>query len=236
MMLGARTAAWAKAGGGGGGWTNPYVTDGLVAMWDGVWNAGGGIHDPNATVWKDLIGAHDFVLPAGISFGEDCALFTKSAGKDQSWGFYKNEILTIEVCGKHTSTAVGFAFQFSEGTTGERLFAYLSTNNRGFQFMSGGKTMNRPAFGIRWSVAATFITTTTSHSGQTETFYNGQSSPMNTGTTGWGARKACIGYYSNKDTYAFVGEICSVRLYSRAITSAEIAANYAIDKARFNLP
>ena len=24
-------------------WTNPYVTDGLVAMWDGEWNAGGGV-------------------------------------------------------------------------------------------------------------------------------------------------------------------------------------------------
>lgn len=98
--------------------------------------------------------------------------------------------------------------------------------------MSNGKTMNRPAFGIRWSVAATFD----SSSIQTETFYNGKSSPMNTGTTGWGANSACIGYYSNKDTYTFVGEICSVRLYSRAITSAEVAANYAIDKARFNMP
>ena len=52
MMIGARTAAWAKSG----GWVNPYVPDGLVAMWDGEWNAGGGVHDPNATVWKDLSG------------------------------------------------------------------------------------------------------------------------------------------------------------------------------------
>jgi hypothetical protein len=27
-----------------------------------------------------------------------------------------------------------------------------------------------------------------------------------------------------------------IRIYSRALTAAEIAANYAIDKARFNLP
>ena len=27
----------------GGGWKNPYVTDGLVAMWDGEWNVGGGV-------------------------------------------------------------------------------------------------------------------------------------------------------------------------------------------------
>ena len=230
MMLGARTAAWANIGG-GVSTAHDYVQDGLIAMWDGIENAGWGVHDSGARTWKDLIGVHNFVLPAGISFGEDCALFTKSVGKEQSWGFYDNEIMTIEVCGKHTSTSVGFAIQFTYGVSCKRMFAYLSTNNRGFQFMSNGKTMNRPAFGIRWSVAATFSTNNI----QTETFYNGQSSTMNTGTTGWGARSACIGYY-NKDTYAFVGEICSVRLYSRAITSAEVAANYAIDKARFNLP
>ena len=226
MMLGARNGAWAKSG-----YTaKDYVQDGLVAMWDGIENAGFGVHDSVARTWKDLIGVHDFVLPAGISFGEDCALFTKSAGKEQSWGFYDNEILTTEICGKHTSTSVGFAFQFTNGVACKRMFAYLSTNNRGFQFISMGNTMNRPAFGIRWSVAATF----NSVSIQTETFYNGQSSPMNTRTTSWGAKRACIGYYKN-DTYAFVGEICSVRLYSRAITSAEVAANYAIDKARFGL-
>ena len=49
-MLGARGAIH----GGNARWVNPYVTDGLVAMWDGEWNAGGGVHDPNAMVWKNL--------------------------------------------------------------------------------------------------------------------------------------------------------------------------------------
>ena len=50
-------------------WTNPYVTDGLVAMWDGEWNAGGGIHDANATTWKDLIGNNDLTLAGTAAFG-----------------------------------------------------------------------------------------------------------------------------------------------------------------------
>ena len=33
-----------------------YIQDGLVAMWDGEWNAGGGKHNTNATMWKDLTG------------------------------------------------------------------------------------------------------------------------------------------------------------------------------------
>ena len=31
-----------------------YVQNGLIAMWDGEWNAGLGVHDPNATTWVDL--------------------------------------------------------------------------------------------------------------------------------------------------------------------------------------
>ena len=34
--------------------TSDYVQDGLVALYDGIDNAGPGLHDPNATTWKDL--------------------------------------------------------------------------------------------------------------------------------------------------------------------------------------
>ena len=50
-MIGARNAMLS----GGGGWTNPYVTDGLLRMWDGEWNVGGGVHDENAIGWLDLV-------------------------------------------------------------------------------------------------------------------------------------------------------------------------------------
>ena len=33
-----------------------YVQDGLVAMWDGIENAGWGVHDNNATAWVNLVG------------------------------------------------------------------------------------------------------------------------------------------------------------------------------------
>ena len=43
-------------------WQIPYITNGLVAYWDGEWNAGGGIHNPDTTIWKDLAGGHDLIL------------------------------------------------------------------------------------------------------------------------------------------------------------------------------
>ena len=34
---------------------NPYVTSGLMYMWDGEWNAGLKKHDPAAMTWKDIV-------------------------------------------------------------------------------------------------------------------------------------------------------------------------------------
>ena len=36
--------------------TSSYVQDGLIACWDGIENAGAGVHNPTTTVWKDVVG------------------------------------------------------------------------------------------------------------------------------------------------------------------------------------
>ena len=80
MMEAVRNGAWAKSG-----YTaKDYVQDGLIAMWDGIENAGWGVHDPNATVWKDLIGSgYDFQIPsAGVEIKKDC--IRKSIGASLS--------------------------------------------------------------------------------------------------------------------------------------------------------
>lgn len=41
---------------------------------------------------------------------------------------------------------------------------------------------------------------------------------------------------TNTNDGYYVGDIYCVRYYDRALTESEIAANYAVDKARFNLP
>ena len=42
-----------------------YLQDGLVAQWDGINNAGVGLHVPDSGVWKDLVGDCDLTLLAG---------------------------------------------------------------------------------------------------------------------------------------------------------------------------
>ncbi len=42
-----------------------YLQDGLVAQWDGIDNAGVGLHLPDSGVWKDLVGNCDLSLLSG---------------------------------------------------------------------------------------------------------------------------------------------------------------------------
>ena len=48
-------------------WQNPYVTDGLLAMWDGRWNAPGGVHDCNSTNIFELVSGKNEVLEGTIT-------------------------------------------------------------------------------------------------------------------------------------------------------------------------
>lgn len=54
-----------------------YVAEGLVAQWDGIENAGRGVHDASATTWKDLVGSHD-ITSDQLSFTASCGHFDHS--------------------------------------------------------------------------------------------------------------------------------------------------------------
>ena len=76
-------------------WTNPYVTDGLVAMWDGEWNAGGGVHDAN----NRLLNIIEDGLFGDISGGTITAnhLYTTSR-ISSSVSSSLSDYMTVELC------------------------------------------------------------------------------------------------------------------------------------------
>ena len=51
-----------------------YIQDGLIAMWDGIENAGYGVHDPNTTIWYDLIGQNHLTMYDTALCEDKCAL------------------------------------------------------------------------------------------------------------------------------------------------------------------
>lgn len=51
----------------------PYVTDGLVTHFDGIWNAGIGVHDASAQKWTDLTNMlPDITDTTSFTWGDDC--------------------------------------------------------------------------------------------------------------------------------------------------------------------
>ena len=210
-------------------WTNPYVTDGLIAMWDGEWNVGGGMHDMTATVWKNLVG-NGYDLDIYGSVEPNCVRTTNTSAAGMSGTI--SGISTIECCCKidpTSGTSLGLlAYSGIMDTTHLGLVHYGP--NVGFQTYSN----------IFWAYsdiateAARTVTATTS-----ACYVDGVSLQSTSHSvdqwnnqlyTGIGGR-----HWQNHSWRA-VGDYYCVRFYNRELTAAEIAKNHAIDKRRFNLP
>ena len=108
MIIGARTAAWAKSG-----YTaKDYFEDVPIAAWDGIENAGLLVHDPAATVWKDLSGNGNDLTQTGTvntTWENDACVFDKNRGMGMtSFPAAKDAVLsknwTLEVVFSITST------------------------------------------------------------------------------------------------------------------------------------
>lgn len=212
----------------------PYVTNGLIAYWDGVWNAGLGIHDAEATVWKNLCGTNDWKLN-GQSFDADSCVFDAGCSNImQDWGLSPS-VLSIAVCGYAALPTNTGCFVFGLGCLGntakQKCFALLQPTNgnpRGFQFASGRATMYESYSFTAWSVACNYNT----DGGILNVFYNGDVKQTNPGTTWWNLtaeRNASLVHNIHK----MIGRIYCIRLYNRNLSADEIAHNAAIDAVRF---
>ena len=95
-----------------------YVQDGLVAMWDGIENAGKGRHDPNATAWKNLAGGPDAVPADGPAIWSDnSAVFGMGRYYIVNSLFDKPQKVTVEVCHRAMPTHTpGFSALFSSSS------------------------------------------------------------------------------------------------------------------------
>lgn len=230
-----------------GSWVNPYVTDGLVAMWDGEWNAGGGVHDANATVWKDLIGNRDWTLGTSTSYEWTANSFDAKDQFAATQDFIDGSLVnTVEVCAKIKTP--------STWKTANLAFIIIGR-------VSASASSTRPYYGLLYRNTAANLALMGGFS-----YFDGSANefagvPASFSFPNYDATAGVIGYFdgvsrdasgvntldynaATRGTVARIGgtaqqpmpiEVYNIRLYSRSITSVEIAANYAVDKARFNL-
>lgn len=225
MLIGARSGMLS------GGWKNPYITDGLVAMWDVEWNIGG------ASTLKDLVGSNDIMLygttvgPNYIQFDgiDDYATFASSS----SFNYGKN--ITLE-------------FVELDNTFGNKIF--LAANQVAFNVINTGNRVSLATRNNSENQIQYRLTTFTKVPHLFSIYYDQDNlavslkeDNLELDTTTYGSYTAhnkgpmlgCRQYNSTR-AYFFDGRMYTMRIYNRQLLSSEREHNYSIDKVRFNLP
>ena len=246
MGLATRTGAWAKAGG-GVPTAKDYVKDGLIAMWDGIENAGWGVHDPNATTWKDLSGnGYDLTLSKG-TFTEN-GLMWNIVGSSEEAAFGDFDVPVT-----NTNMTIEAVHRFDKYETSGGGYRKLITLNREHPWASvfiygieNFITRGKSYYGIKpdgnLNIAFSIVLPDNVDANQWTSFKKGYLNGASTdavGTGNYGApvvSRVCVGNLDSANIKSNNYITRCVRVYDHQLTDAEIAANYAIDKARFNLP
>ena len=225
----------------GGGYTSAsYVQDGLIAQWDGIDNVGTGTHNPIAAVWKDLKGSCDMTLcNNGESWMNGNALYVNGAGAAGSTAAPR--YTTIEVVYKMASGACLFVSGLKWGNTDwyiSRIVAFSGGTRAIFTNAHSGQTIYIPdANGdVVHSLSAVYednrsdVVVSASMDGYVRT--------QNTVQTSWYDATGVVMVGDRKTTARsepWAGEIYAIRLYDRALSVGELAANQKVDEARFGV-
>ena len=251
MMLGARTGAWAKSG----EWVNPYVTDGLVAMWDGEWNAGFGIHNPLAATIKDLIGTNDLILDPTSRIRPNSFTVERENGCVTKNVVSPNDVVTIEIVATLTGSALG-----GNGAL-PGFIGGLSWNNSPFaqirptrldnvtlwdridcytlKFIYSDSDMDRIVlddFGAFRSLS--FSRDVLSETPIYDVYLDGEmklTSRKSTPASGTLVTSK-LSFIANSVLGSYsMGEVKTIRVYNRRLTADEVKQNFLVDDVRFGI-
>lgn len=199
-----------------------YIQNGLIALYDGIENAGAGIHDANATSWLNLANTSESITGIDNTFtwGDDYLLpaANSSSGVIPPYSPVTTEAV-IKIIGTNFVIAVAF-------------------NNNGWIALRANNTLNFYSSGYyaevqrgeKMSVCCNGANTTTPD----HIYINGVDSIVKTSggyMNNWVHNRFSLRQqYGNGTAYFYC-----IRLYNRALTEQEVLANYNIDKIRFGL-
>lgn len=220
---------------------NPYVTKGLVAMWDGEWNVSLGKHGDNAKKWNDLIGKSHcdpvgvpkFSSKATVLDGNSCwkinpapeLLKTVTSGD-----------LTVEVALSYAAGAVAGNEGFiSFGKSDSRvLWGYAgrppALNGASIVLQYKGATLHTGGGSEKFEGLHVVVLSVSKH--EAKAWIDAK----NIGTANSGnvvnAEPCYLGWISG--FAKMVGNIYSVRIYDRPLSLGEMQLNQAVDLKRFS--
>lgn len=233
-----------------------YVSNGLIALWDGIENAGLGIHDENRQNWLDISGRGLILAPSsGAQFiiGDNYYRTVNNAvcvlANNVDKVLSDATDFTVEMTLDPrliTGFAIIFAIRSSKLSAGIELYRY---ENNGVPNVYWAVVNNDAVLSINQSIPGNEssllrnTSVTIDRYGNVRCFVNGQyqAAPASippsivksiTARTVTG----CFGEAYNIGRFNGICKANCIRVYNRVITDSEIARNYDIDKARFDLP
>lgn len=196
-------------------WDNPYITDGLIFMLDGIEK--GNVEG----TWKDLIG--------GITFTNNNVTSTEYGWSfnGSSSSFYSTTVLTgsenhtVEVCFKPKTTGTYCVFACNNQTANNMMF-YKSNSNIVF--------LQRKNI---YSLSLSANTPQSVSLNLNQGLHNGSAKSKSSSTDYWNNSNFWVGRRATGNY--FNGEIYAIRFYNRRLTQEEQSHNFNVDNERFEL-
>ena len=221
----------------GSSWSNPYVTDGLIAMWDGEWNAGGGVHDAAAATWKDLSGnGFDLTVDQGhVVWHEN---YVDPVDANAANHVYR-ENAQSEMAALGVAPVTVEAVFYNPYANGLRVLSCLTYQNRYNAFVGyyntfgiGGALCDVPR-GALLSCSASLTSTLVNGNDAGAVVYTNN-------VSGVGRAFNDISMFGVRNLNGDAGypiscSLYTLRVYSGDLSTSDRIANYAVDKERFGL-
>ena len=242
-----------------------YIQDGLIIMWDGIENAGWGIHDSEATVWKNLMGDSGYDFPNCASWGDSYFDLSSAYVDVLNSTDPKTRIRTASSFSKNDFGSCDFVFSAYQLHTSSSTYEIFSTvadgNNRTiigvitppiWKDTRWGLTVCAYNYSVYFNPALGRIEdcsrTHSIHFGPPKTsgtyypiYLNAEEiTVMPYNNQNLYASPFQIGTKANKNTTSINKNVCGrfycIRIYNRQLSAEEVEWNFMVDKVRFKMP
>ncbi len=220
-----------------------YVQKGLVACWDGIDNAGTGVHDATVRTWKDLTGnGYDGTLGSNVTWAEN-GWQNEADEKPVALGMALSGVTATR------DFTVEFAVTPSRAPCREVLFGQFNWDDGSINLERRANGKLRCFFNnaeVDFDSAAVLVQnetasfTVTATPGRQAAWKNGVLATAQTAktiTALFSSKPTYIGAEQTGDdgrkSFNFHGTYHACRVYDHALTDAEITVNNAVDAIRY---
>ena len=198
----------------------------MTAHWDGIDNAGHGLHNPTNNIWKNLAtDGQDLTVVSGL--WSDMTLMSLGKDAPAATGAVQQAYTTLEAVFRNLNH--GASTMIYSGGLQNRFLA-LGPAYIQWTSVAGSTNFNRTLPGVH-SVAGVLT--------GSKAFVDGSPAYYNTAYTNWwdpGTNYVHIGArICEYGAYAFSGDFYAIRTYSSALSATQVAYNFKVDRQRFGL-